>query len=97
MDPYVGKYFSIEQIRRNVLQQSERELKEIDKQIEKEMADGKIMDPNAMVDPATGQPMDPNAMPPQDAGALPPAQEGGPQVGDGAVEADPKDLKKAEF
>jgi len=99
MDPFVGKYFSIEQIRRNVLQQTEREFKEIDKQIEKEMADGKIMDPNAMVDPATGMPMDGGAMPPEAgaAGEAQPPQEGGPQVGEGGVEPDPKDLKKAEF
>jgi hypothetical protein len=99
MDPYVGKYFSIEQIRRNVLQQTEREFKEIDKQIEKEMADGKIMDPNAMVDPATGMPMDGGAMPPEAgaAGGAQPPQEGGPQVGEGGVEPDPRDLKKAEF
>jgi hypothetical protein len=97
MDPFVGKYFSIEQIRRNVLQQTEEEFKEIDKQIEKEMADGKIVDPNAMVDPATGMPMDPNAaMAGQDPNAMA-AQEGGPQMGDQGVEPDPKDLKKAEF
>ncbi|UYA57641.1 portal vertex protein [Synechococcus phage S-CREM1] len=98
MDPFVGKYFSIEQIRRNVLQQTEREFKEIDKQIEKEMKDGKIMDPNAMVDPATGMPMD-GSVPPEQGGAdaLPPTEEGGPQVGEGGVEPDPKDLKKAEF
>ena len=96
MDPFVGKYFSIEQIRRNILKQSDEELKDIDKQIEKEMADGKIVDPNAMMDP--GMEMDPNAMPPDAAGgALPPDQEGGPQMGDGGVEPDPKDLKKAEF
>jgi hypothetical protein len=97
MDPFVGKYFSIEQIRRQVLKQTDRELTEIDKQIEKEMADGKIMDPNAMVDPATGMPMDdPNAMG-AEGGAMPPAEEGGPQVGEGGVEPDPRDLKKAEF
>jgi len=96
MDPFVGKYFSIEQIRRNVLQQTDEEFKEIDKQIEKEMADGKIVDPNAMMDPAMmGQ--DPNAMAGQDPNALPPAQEGGAQMGDQGVEPDPKDLKKAEF
>jgi GTP-binding protein HflX len=32
MDPYVGKYFSIDFIRRQILQQTEKEMKEIDKQ-----------------------------------------------------------------
>jgi len=101
MDPYVGKYFSIEQIRRQILKQTEREFKEIDKQIEKELADGLIADPNAMMDPAMGMDpnADPNALPPADAsaGALPPADQGGAQMGSNGVEADPKDLKKAEF
>jgi len=35
MDPFVGKYFSIEQIRRNILKQSDEEFKDIDKQIVK--------------------------------------------------------------
>jgi hypothetical protein len=99
MDPFIGKYFSIDHIRRNVLKQTEEEYKEIDEQIEKEMADGKIADPNAMVDPATGMPMDGGAMPPEAGaagGALPP-EEGGAQVGEGGVEPDPKDFKKAEF
>ena len=61
------------------------------------MADGKIVDPNAMMDPATGMPMDPNAAAAgQDPNAMA-AQEGGPQMGDQGVEPDPKDLKKAEF
>lgn len=93
MDMFVGKYFSIEQIRRNVLKQSPDEFKEIDKQIEKEMAAGKIVDPNAAIDPATGQPIDPNA----DPGALPPAEEPGAQMGEDGPEPDPTDLKKAEF
>lgn len=36
IDPFVGKYFSIEWIRKNVLMQTEEELKDIDKQIEVE-------------------------------------------------------------
>ncbi len=45
MDPYVGKYFSIEHIRRHVLKQTDVEMKEIDKQIEREMEEGLITDP----------------------------------------------------
>ena len=60
MEPYVGRYFSADYIRRNVLKQKDEEIIEIDKQIKKEIKDGVIPDPNAMVDPATGMPMDPN-------------------------------------
>ena len=45
MDPFVGKYFSIDYIRRQVLKQTDTEIAEIDKQIDSEMAEGKIMDP----------------------------------------------------
>ena len=45
LDPYVGKYFSAEYIRRQVLKQTDAEIIEIDKQIEQEIADGTIMDP----------------------------------------------------
>jgi hypothetical protein len=45
IDPYVGKYFSIDYVRRQVLKQTDVEIKEIDKQIEQEMADGLIADP----------------------------------------------------
>jgi hypothetical protein len=36
IDPYVGRYYSQEWVRKNVLQQTEEEIKEIDKQIESE-------------------------------------------------------------
>jgi hypothetical protein len=36
MDPYIGKYYSIDYVRRNVLMQSEDDIKEIDKQIQDE-------------------------------------------------------------
>ena len=45
MDPYVGKYFSIEYMRRQVIKQTDQEIIEIDEQIEQEIADGKLMDP----------------------------------------------------
>ena len=34
VDPYVGKYFSSEYVRRNVLKQTEEEMKAMDKQME---------------------------------------------------------------
>ena len=52
MDPYVGKYFSVEYMRRQVLKQTDVEMKEIDKQINSEMESGIIADPAAEMDPA---------------------------------------------
>jgi hypothetical protein len=52
MDPYVGKYFSVDYIRRQVLKQTEQEIKEIDDQIADEMESGVIADPAAEMDPA---------------------------------------------
>ena len=73
MDPYVGKYFSAEYIRKQILKQTDIEVKEIDKQIEKEINDGTIMDPQAMqaIEMGIGE-EDPAA-----AGELPPAEGGG--------------------
>ena len=41
MDPFAGRYFSLEYIRRQVLRHTDAEMKEIDKQMEKEIEDGK--------------------------------------------------------
>jgi hypothetical protein len=38
LDPYVGKYYSIDWIQKNVLMQSEKDIKEIAAQIKKEPA-----------------------------------------------------------
>jgi len=56
IEPYIGKYYSNEYVRRKVLRQSDSEIEEIDEQIEKEIKDGIIPDPNA-VDPITGEPL----------------------------------------
>jgi len=45
MDPFVGKYFSVEHIRRQVLCQTEKTYTEIDKQMKKEIKSGLSMDP----------------------------------------------------
>jgi hypothetical protein len=45
MDPYIGKYFSVDYIRRVILNQSDDEIIEIDKQIQKEIEDGIIPNP----------------------------------------------------
>ena len=57
-EPYVGKYFSQDYIRRKILRQTDEEILEQDKIIKKEIKDGVIPDPSQMViDPATGQPI----------------------------------------
>ena len=45
MDPFVGKYYSVDYIRRHVLGQKEKDLKEMDKQIQSEINSGLVMDP----------------------------------------------------
>lgn len=49
MEPYIGRYFSVEYIRRSILTQSDDEIIEIDKQIEKEIESGTIPDPAQMM------------------------------------------------
>jgi len=55
VEPYVGKYYSVDYVRRKVLRQTEEEMIEIDEQIEIEKQLGIIPPP---VDPMTGMPMD---------------------------------------
>ena len=62
LEPYVGRYYSADYVRRHVFKQTDQEIVEIDKQIKKEIKDGVIPDPNAPVDPATGMPLDPSAL-----------------------------------
>ena len=45
MRDYVGKYYSVEYIRKNVLRQSQRDIEDIDNQIKKEVDDGIISAP----------------------------------------------------
>ena len=60
-EPYIGKYFSQDYVRRKILRQTDIEIIEQDAIIKKEIEDGIIPDPSIPVDPATGMPMDPNA------------------------------------
>jgi hypothetical protein len=57
-EPYVGKYFSQDYLRRQILRQTDQEILEQDILIKKEVEDGIIPDPNAPVD-ETGSPIDP--------------------------------------
>ena len=56
IEPYIGKYYSVDYVRRKILRQTDEEIKEIDNQIEKEIKDGIIPDPNS-IDPITGEPL----------------------------------------
>ena len=56
IEPYIGKYYSNQWVRKNVLRQTDGEMIEMDDQIENEIAEGIIPDPNA-IDPVTGEPL----------------------------------------
>lgn len=100
VDPFVGRYFSMEWVKRNVLQQDDDEIEEIAEQIAKEQAENTPTDEFGnplQVDPQTGQPISPPVMPgqvpptPQEAQAQ--QQQQAPlqpvQDGTGKAEADP--------
>ena len=78
MDPFVGKYFSIEFMRRQVLKQTDTEIADIDKQPKSAMDAGLILDPAEAMDPAmdagqgapaAGNPQQPEAEGPNPADA----------------------------
>ena len=56
IEPYIGKYYSVDYVRRKILRQTDQEIIDIDNQIEKEISDGIIPDPNS-IDPITGEPL----------------------------------------
>ena len=56
IEPFIGKYYSTEYVRKRILRQTDGEIDEIDNQIEDEIAKGIIPDPST-VDPITGQPL----------------------------------------
>jgi len=55
MDPYLGKYFSIDYVRRYILGQTESEINDINKQIKKEIKEGLVLDPKLNVASQEGQ------------------------------------------
>ena len=59
-EPYIGKYYSQDYVRRQILRQTDMDIIEQDKLIDKEIKAGIIPDP-ATIDPATGQPFDTGA------------------------------------
>ena len=56
IEPYIGKYYSTEYVRKKVLRQTDSEIIEIDEQIEDEINKGIIPAPGT-VDPITGEPL----------------------------------------
>jgi hypothetical protein len=67
IEPYIGKYYSTEYVRKKVLRQTDSEIIEIDEQIEDEIKKGIIPDPS-QVDPITGEPLPPEGEVPQEGG-----------------------------
>ena len=57
-EPYIGRYFSQDYVRRKILRQTDEEIIEQDKIIKKEISKGIIADPNEPVDPETGAPLE---------------------------------------
>lgn len=60
VDPFVGRYYSKEWVRKNILKQTDEDIEEIDEQIAQEAKDAAPATTDAMgnpVDPMTGQPL----------------------------------------
>ena len=100
IEPYIGKYYSTEYVRKKVLRQTDSEIIEIDEQIEDEINKGIIPAPGT-VDPITGEPLpggDPMSMGADGMGMGQVPME--PDMGQDAAVADAqlqKDTKKAEI
>jgi len=98
IEPYVGKYYSTEYVRRRVLRQTDGEIIEIDEQIEDEIQKGIIPDPST-VDPITGEPLPPEMIgggDPMAMGQSPVEPDLGAQAQDVGAQLQ-KDTKKAEI
>ncbi len=49
MDPYVGKYFSVDYIRQHILGQTEKQVEEMDVQMADDIKSGRALDPLQLV------------------------------------------------
>ena len=91
IEPYIGKYFSTEYVRKKVLRQTDSEIIEIDMQIEDEISKGILPDPST-IDPITGEPL------PQGGDLGEPINEPDMESDASVVDAEmQKDTKKAEI
>ena len=88
-EPYVGKYFSQDYVRRKILRQTDTEIIEQDALIKKEIEDGVIPDPSQAIDPATGMPLDQTSQ--MDLGQ--PVMEPDLRTDDGATQVDVKSVE----
>ena len=70
VNEFVGTYYSVEYVRRYILQQSDTEIAEIDKQIEDEKKKG-VMGPEAGAEPGEPTGMGMMGMPPGGNGGFP--------------------------
>ena len=64
MDPFAGKYFSLDYMRRQILRQTDEEFNEITSQMETEISEGKLVDPVEMQKLELAQ-MEMSLMPPE--------------------------------
>ncbi|BCU96946.1 MAG: hypothetical protein CM15mV14_0750 [uncultured marine virus] len=91
IEPYIGKFYSTEFVRKKILRQTDSEIEEIDNQIEDEIQKGILPDPS-QIDPITGQPLPQG----QDLGDVPQDQdlEAEAEITDAQAQ---KDARKAEI
>jgi hypothetical protein len=91
IEPYIGKFYSTEFVRKKILRQTDSEIEEIDNQIEDEIQKGILPDPS-QIDPITGQPLPQG----QDLGDVPQDQdlEAEAEITDAEAQ---KDARKAEI
>ena len=91
IEPYIGKFYSTEFVRKKILRQTDSEIEEIDNQIEDEIQKGILPDPS-QIDPITGQPLPQG----QDLGDVPQDQdlEAESEITDAEAQ---KDARKAEI
>lgn len=68
IDPFVGKYFSLQTVKKVVLRQNDQEIEAEKKQIEKEKASGEIPPPEADGDQPIVPVQSPDSQPPQPGG-----------------------------
>jgi len=97
IEPYIGKYYSTEFVRKRVLRQTDQEIEEIDMQIEDEIQKGIIPNP-AEVDPITGEPLPSNTTQEGEVLGDQPVDEDEDEAADPIVDAQyQKDTKIAEI
>ena len=97
IEPYIGKYYSTEFVRKRILRQTDQEIEEIDMQIEDEIQKGILPNP-AEVDPITGEPIPSNTTQEGEVLGDQPVDEDEDAAADPIVDAQyQKDTKKAEL